>query len=444
MNLFDWQVPYADRISTVLRERLSGLLILPPGGGKTYIAAEVHRRKVTGRLYHVVFCPKSVVETWRRVLDSFGLADTHFVINYEQLTSASKYAGSGDLGKWNTRGATKLWIWNPKLVDQIDVIFDEAHRCNGQGSKTGELLIGARKQEIPHLLLTATPPDSPLKMQALGISLDLFPRERFWDWAISNGARKSYIHKGFEFPMYSQKDRDRARGYLEEINKALFPERGVVMTHEELRRHYPKGHLYLQPLTIEDNEKFEAKHAAELQALAKAVEDSELKLVEALHLHQELEFRKIPGFVEQAKDLLAEGSSVVCFVCYRQTAISLAEELDAGLIIGEQSSQERQKLIDDFQANKTRKLVLTVSAGSEAISLHDLHGDHPRWSLLSPIWNPVILKQALGRIQRAGGKSVVNQRILVAGGMEERIYRRCLQRLQNMGALTGDEGFNLE
>ena len=130
---------------------------------------------------------------------------------------------------------------------------------------------------------------------------------------------------------------------------------------------------------------------------------------------------------------------------FRATALKLAALLKTdSIVIGEQSALARAKVIDDFQANESDLVILTAAAGGEAISLHDLDGRHPRTSLISPVWNPVHLKQVLGRIYRAGGKSPVCQQILVLPGLEEQIYRRCISRLRNMGVLVGDiEGFEV-
>jgi superfamily II DNA or RNA helicase len=442
MNLYDWQKPYADRMHEVLEKQGVVYTVLPTGAGKSYLTADVLRRR--GRC-GIVFCPKAVIPSWHKVLDAFGLTGLVVPMNYEQLTNPKcKFAKSGELGDWITRGKATLWNWREELAGHFDLVFDESHRTNGRDSRAGELLIGAASQRIPAILLTATPPDNPLKMKALGIGLGLFERGDFWNWAWGHGIRKSPFHQGFEFPLFSKKDREYAAGHLARVHAEIFPSRGVYMTTAELLKFFPGGHIYLERVALPEEAKFFEEHREELAELEAAVEASELRLVEQLRIHQEVEFRKVAVFAELAKDLLEQGLSVPCFVCYRKTAEALAEELKADLVIGEQSAGEREAAIARFQNNESRVLVLTSMAGGEGISLHDLDGAHPRVSLISPIWDPVKLKQVLGRIHRAGGKSVVSQRILVTE-IEERIYRQCLRRLRNMGIMAGDSaGFNLE
>ena len=171
MKLFDWQVPYADELERKITARDSSILVVPPGGGKTYMAMEVLRRRGTRAL---VFCPKSVIPAWERVSASAGIASRVRVLNYEQLTSPnSKLGKSGLVGKWQNK-STWQWAWGAD--DGADLIFDEGHRVCGHKTKAAALALGAAAQRIKHIYLTATPPDSPLKMKPLGVSLGLFHR----------------------------------------------------------------------------------------------------------------------------------------------------------------------------------------------------------------------------------------------------------------------------
>ena len=53
-----------------------------------------------------------------------------------------------------------------------------------------------------------------------------------------------------------------------------------------------------------------------------------------------------------------------------------------------------------------------IQAGGVGVSLHDLHGGHPRMSIISPTWSGQDLKQVLGRIHRAGSKTPAIQKIV--------------------------------
>src|SRR3990167_2120909 len=98
-----------------------------------------------------------------------------------------------------------------------------------------------------------------------------------------------------------------------------------------------------------------------------------------------------------------------------ETLNLLAEQLKTKTLIhGEQSAKERDKNIDDFQSDRERIIIANIRAGGIGISLHDVNGNHPRVSLISPTQSATNLIQALGRIHRSGGKSKSLQRIIFA------------------------------
>ena len=111
------------------------------------------------------------------------------------------------------------------------------------------------------------------------------------------------------------------------------------------------------------------------------------------------------------------------FVNFTQTLKTLQEMLHIDSVVyGEQDYDDRLRIIEEFQDNKTRIIILNIKAGGVGISLHDIAGGHPRVSLISPTWSSLDLVQALGRIHRAGGKTKSLQRIIyTADTVEERI-----------------------
>lgn len=434
MKLYDWQIPYKDEIKRVIENRKSGLLVAPPGGGKTYVGSSL-LSEIGGR--GLVLCPKSVIGTWEKVLEGFGLGDDTHVLNYEQLTGRTKLAKDRTLGNYVGKNA---FDW--KLPKDFFILFDEAHRCNGRNTKSGLLLSGAKRADLRHLSMTATPPDDPLKMKNIGISLDLFPRTGFWDWAMVNGVRRSPWHKGFEFPQRSEAEKEMAEVYLSRIRESIFEgedPRGVLIPMEEVLKHYPEGRTYVESVTVNERQqaKMEKEYSEELKELETLAEEAELRMIENLRIHQYWELLKVSPMLEQAKDLLDQGYSVALFVNFRQSAEALAKGLKTkSVIMG--GVNYRDRIMERFQSNEVKVIVITASAGGEAISLHDVEGGHPRVGLHSPVWNPVTFRQVLGRLWRAGGKTPVVQKILLVPGIEERIFKRVHQRLGNMNSVTGD------
>jgi SNF2 family DNA or RNA helicase len=154
-----------------------------------------------------------------------------------------------------------------------------------------------------------------------------------------------------------------------------------------------------------------------------------------------IELYKIPIILDVANDALENGYSVVIFVCFKETLQQLAEQLNTTcLIYGGQSLEERNAHIDDFQNNRTNVLISMLSAGACGISLHDLHGGHPRMSIINSGWNGIELKQALGRIHRAGAKTPALQRLVFcANTYEDNICKAIEQKLKNIDSINDGE-----
>ena len=88
------------------------------------------------------------------------------------------------------------------------------------------------------------------------------------------------------------------------------------------------------------------------------------------------------------------------------------------LLHGGLSVQQRQTLVDDFQAGKLDVLVLSLKAGGTGLNLTKatqvIHYD--RW------WNPAVEDQATDRAYRIGqGKPVTVHRIITEGTVEDRV-----------------------
>ena len=102
--------------------------------------------------------------------------------------------------------------------------------------------------------------------------------------------------------------------------------------------------------------------------------------------------------------------------------------------------KERQTNIKNFMKNSEKVIICNIKAGGIGVSLHDIHGDHPRASLISPTWNSLDLVQSLGRIHRAGGKTKSLQRIIYAARtIEENIARKIKGKLKNLSSVNNGD-----
>jgi len=227
----------------------------------------------------------------------------------------------------------------------------------------------------------------------------------------------------------------------------LFPDRASRIRIDILGDMFPQTQINAVAYTMGKNreEQIEKEYKilkTNLQQIAdKKKNDKQNPLTLTLRAQQKIEILKIPTMVELANDFLHNGHSVVIFVNFTQTLKLLSNYLKTdSIVFGSQTNEERMKVIDDFQNNKTRIIILNIKAGGIGISLHDIHGGHPRISLLSPPWSSLDLVQALGRIHRAGGKTKTLQRIIYAANtVEERIADKLKIKLGNINSINNGD-----
>lgn len=96
--------------------------------------------------------------------------------------------------------------------------------------------------------------------------------------------------------------------------------------------------------------------------------------------------------------------------CFRLIVSCLSEFNESRyptIMNGKTKAEDRIKIMDDFQSdnNNCNVLIISPGVGSEAISLHDKHGNRPRTLLLIPDHFFVRTVQTVGRVYRVGTKS---------------------------------------
>jgi len=383
------------------------------GFGKTFVALFV---AYALGLRIAVICPKSVIPSWREAAEAVGVPVV-FITNYEQIKLEKRKEG-----KWKIK--RKKFQWN--LDEETLLVFDEVHRCKSKNSQNAKLLVATRHQKFKTLMLSATCATNPMDMFALGYVLKLHGgHSDFFYWLRANGVVKG------PFGLLYRGGPDTMR----RLHDQIFPKKGSRVCTADIPG-FPQNTVLPTALETGKTDAIETL----LEALAiKKDQDVPLPIVEQLRLRQEVEMLKVPAITEFSKDLLAEGNSVVVFVNFRDTLTLLKDALKkAGVseIVGGQDDADREQQIQDFQGNKNHVMLAMVQAGGVGVNLHDLHG-RPRVSLVSPSYSATELRQALGRINRAGAKSPAIQHIIFAAGTIESQVRRTVQKkLDNLDALN--------
>lgn len=126
-----------------------------------------------------------------------------------------------------------------------------------------------------------------------------------------------------------------------------------------------------------------------------------------------------------------ENKQIIVFAFFRKTLLYLKNRLQndglkAGLIFGGIDMVERNKIIDSFKNNEFQ-ILLSSEVGSTGIDMQFcdrmINYDLP--------WNPMVIEQRIGRIDRIGQKSeVINIfNFIYKNTIEEQIYTRLFHRI---------------
>lgn len=457
-NLLDYQIPAAKRLKRALMglpapEGFSKSFYLPVNGnaldasdtgtGKTFVALAVCAEL---GLKPCVIAPLAVLPSWQRAAKYLGVS-LGWLINYDKIRN-----GKSGLGKWVPRKPT-MQNPHPKgeffeftyLPGQSPVIiFDECQKVKGNDTKQGQVLRDAAHAGHKILCLSATAAKDPTEMRNLGAALGLHSGRRadWLKWCEANGCFST---------TYGYKFDPKAKRHLEKLHKQIFPLRGQRMRVADIPT-FPETTIAAEALDTGKGDEIASAYAEMDRKLAEIAGRSDLQsgqragmnLAAIMAARVASEKGKIDLFAELAKEAIEEEKSVVIFMNFRDHIATLAEKLKTNCLIWgtdmegrAQKPEVRQFNIDQFQADKERICIVSLQAGGAGLSLHDLNGNHPRISLISPSFSAIDLKQGLGRIHRAGALTKSMQRIVFASGtIEEDICKSIRQKLENIDTLN--------
>jgi superfamily II DNA or RNA helicase len=471
-KLFSYQIGNVSNIIRIIESNNSVLDASDTGTGKTYTAVAACAEL---KLRPIIVCPKAILSNWKKVCKIFDVKP-FFIVNYETLKYGKYYNDKGirkvcpyldydkdaissedDESSDKSDGKVKIiaetslknkkssggdlenniYTWNIPKKEKIIFIFDEVHKCTNFDTFNGQLLLSAKDTGNPIMILSATLADKPDKIKMFSYVLNFIDR--------SVVEKQKITFRQYIKIMESWIERDTTP--MVRIHNMLYPDRATRMRIDALGSLFPETQIV--PVAYNISEKNEAEIQKEYENIADLLDELKEKkrkdkaniLVAVLRAHQRIELLKIPLFVELAREYRNEGKSVVIFVNFTQTLKTLAKMLDTRcLIYGEQTAQERETNIQEFQDNVEKIIICNIKAGGVGISMHDLHGGHPRISLLSPSFNAIDMIQAFGRIHRAGARSKSLQRIVyVANTVEERICDKLAIKIKDINSLNNGD-----
>lgn len=420
------------------------------GTGKTYASLFVC---IEMKLIPFIVCPKTVIASWRKVLHELDIKQ-YFIINYESLQNLKWYRGKSDIatkcrylsiieredmGKAISAEPdiapefpTKLkptktrYLWQNIPNDMI-LIFDEAHKCKNRSSNNSELLYSAAKTNAYILMLSATIAEKPKAFVTAGYVLGLY-RE------IKKGSEWINHCGGINNPKP-----------MMAVHKIIFNDYASRMKKSDAGNNFKRN--------VIEAVCFEMKEAEEIQKLYDLIEKA-VKSLRQKEMHSEalaqltyarmrIEMLKVPEAVNLIKKLIDKGYSIAVFTNYTDTINKLSIELKTKCIIyGEQTIDERDQHVDDFNNDKQRIILCNIRSGGVGISLHDLNGKFPRVAIIFPSYSAQDTLQSLGRIHRAGGKTDCLQYILYCKDtIEESMCENIREKIINISCLNNGDKF---
>jgi len=455
-KLLVYQIPHIQNLLRVLQDKHACLDASQTGVGKTYCAIAIAKQL---GLQPFIVCPKSIIPIWNKVAKYYGV-DPYAVVNYETLLHCKIYdKKTGNRVQCEymkiikekiadekiriVKGAIKQkneikikYVWK-NLPKNIFFIFDEAHKCKNAKTYAAAIIRSVTKLDNKILMLSATISDTPYNFQVCGYVLNLYGDLNFApSWFRRHGIR--YITD------CNITDKNEFKHESIKINKEIFPYYGARIRIADLGDLFPENQVSADCYDMGDE--VTAQIIAEYREIEKALEELQNKdvsdnpLVRILRARQKIELLKVSTFVDLCNEYLENNLSIVIFVNFQKTLDTLATELDTDCVIhGKQDLETRQQNIDNFQDNNKNIIICNINAGGVGVSLHDISddGSHPRVSLISPPWSGIVLKQALGRIHRAGSKSKALQRIIFASNtVEEAMCEKVKMKLDNINCIN--------
>ncbi len=157
-------------------------------------------------------------------------------------------------------------------------------------------------------------------------------------------------------------------------------------------------------------------------------------LLQTERLRQVAAVGKMEAVIDWINTFLESGEKLVVFAHRLKIIDTLAKTYSLKPVTGQTSLPERQRIVEDFQANSKRQMILLgIQAGGQGLTLHAASNV----LFVEPTWTPAELDQAEGRLHRIGQRGAVQAWYLVARGtIEDDIYELIERKREIVGAVT--------
>jgi len=457
--LYDFQKNASEFIINRLKNKKPVLDCSVVGSGKTFIALysllQVKKK-------FIIICPKIVITHWKNNINMYNLDELCIdVINYEKI-------------KFNKCNYYNNCNWF--LPDDTIIIFDEAHRMKGYNTINSKLLLSLDINKYIPYLISATIADNPISFINVAKMLGYVKND--YSFLFQYGCKRGYENKGWIF--------NQDLTYLKKLHNIIFNipnHSGVRITYDMINILNESNNIKLMFIddiynkisnlyklidnnninNILNNNIIEYNYTDIINKIQEIllintssnnniindilfenIEEIIIKnelniLVRRLRLKQLIELLKAKLILNNIIDSYNNGASIVIMFNYTFSIelmykILKQKNYDCEIING--NTNNKDEIINKFQNDKLRILIINIKAAGVGISLHDITGKHNRISFISPSESIFDLQQALGRIYRTGTKTNTIQYIVtIKNTIEENVYYTYIKKLINMNKI---------
>lgn len=394
--------PHQKEAIAFAKKKAYSLCVLPMGAGKTLIAINVIKDKYPA----VVICPAFLRLSWKREIEKHLGVEAVVWKRGESLRADVLIVNYEILGKL------------PPLPEVNAVVVDEIHyikNASAQRTKRVAQFIGEHMPDI-FLGMTGTLMTKDIDDLYMPVMICSLVHNQEWasDYSNPYKFRSRYMVK--------KRSRFSRTGFIYEgAKKQTLPELQAVLAQFSFVRKASEVLDFLPPFEDRIVECTEPKGLSNdfnflLNTLEKQMPQDEHFMTRKANAAKAKSLRT----VEYVRTLFRLNEHpIVVFTDHIEAAMRLARELRAPYVTGLQTPEERERLVQEFQAGDHKVIVATIRSLGVGVTLHAAR--HVVFNDIS--YSSADNEQAKKRIHRIGQNRACIAHYLVAGKLDRRIHK---------------------
>ena len=460
VNLIRWAEgmnpkPYQVEAAAFALQRNRSYLALDPRLGKSVASVlcynfitHLYKMATPRRPRMLVICPSFLKENWAREIQKWSEpkvspAEIYIVRKASDVAKLTDVFPIVIFPDSLTRFENAVTILQEFKFDLV--IIDEAHRYGNATSKRTAAVYGAftQKKGEKRKFTRGLEANGDRVISLSGTHMPNRPME-LWPVLYSQCPGEIGFMSQFAYGMKYCAGYHDGFGYkftgasnLKDLHAKIYGRYLLKMEAKDFI-HMPKVYetVYLEATRTKEFDELEAWLA---DTNAELLVSGEVDLGETAKLRRETGRLKIGPALELIESVLEENpdEKILVFAHHIEVVEEIAKKLGASVINGKVPTDQRMKIVDDFQLNPaTRTLVLNIEAGGVGLDLSSA----TRVIFVEFDWVPGKNRQAEDRACNVGkADAVLVQYLALAGTLDERILEAVLRKNETITKLNKGE-----